>query len=271
MANDSEANNQGQSSRSECVIEIVLSMFEFFFSDVRKFGYPSFSNARFRGLWRYVGDKKTMTPLIWTLPGGPPEIFHSEFDLPGPNHPSVHDIKIKFHPNSHRPNQHIPHNGYHPVNGPPAAGSPDPPILETPWYPFRSRLDFEVAEFALSSHLNKTETDTLLSIIQRCIKDPEQHTLKDHKEIMEYWDLAKTKTTGVCKSHQSKPRLLDLVCTTCNMISTVWKKNDICPISKRRNEVRCMDKTALDLVWGPPQQRGNCIQVSMGCAADIQT
>ena len=125
----------------------------------------------------------------------------SESNFPGPNGPSLHDIKIEFHPNSRRPDQHIPHNGYY--SRPPhaeATEAPVPPILETPWHPFRSRLDFEVAEFALSTHLNKTETETLLSIIQRCIKDPEQHTLKNHKEIVEYWDLAKTKTTGVCKS-----------------------------------------------------------------------
>ncbi|KAF8152414.1 hypothetical protein B0H34DRAFT_861710 [Crassisporium funariophilum] len=41
------------------------------------------------------------------------------------------------------------------------------------------------------------ETEMLLSIIKRCIQEPEQHTLKDHKEIVEYWELAKTKSVGV--------------------------------------------------------------------------
>jgi hypothetical protein len=139
------------------------------------------------------------------LVGGTPEIFRPESNPPGHN-PSIHDIKIRFHPSSQRPDQHIPHNGCQ--SGPSAADTTNPPILEAPWHSFRSRLDFEVAEFALSSHLNKTETETLLSIIQRCIKDPAQHTLKDHEEVTEFWDLARTKTTGVRKSRQLKLQFL---------------------------------------------------------------
>src|SRR6266567_4340245 len=104
---------------------------------------------------------------MFPLAVGTPDMFHSESNPPGPNNPCLHDIKIKFHPNGHRSDQYIPHNSYHSGPSATAAAIPDPPVLDTPWHPFHSRLDFEVAEFALSSHLNKSETETLLSIIRR--------------------------------------------------------------------------------------------------------
>jgi hypothetical protein len=128
----------------------------------------------------------------------------SESNPGDPNdQPKLHDIKITFHPNSRRPDQYIRDDLNHQHSGtaepPPTLDTPAP---EKPWHPFRSRLDFELAEFALNSHLNKSKTEALLSIIKRCIKEPEQHTLKNHKELVEYWDLARTKATGVRKSHR---------------------------------------------------------------------
>ena len=120
--------------------------------------------------------------------------------------PSLNDIKILYHPHSGRATEHIRLDDYRSrVSGSVPKTNPSfsesKPPLEEPWYPFRSRLDFEVADFALNTHLNKTETETLLSLIQRCIKNLEQHTLKDYKEIAEYWDLARIKIKTVSAFH----------------------------------------------------------------------
>lgn len=143
------------------------------------------------------------TNIDLNTPNRPPEILPPGSNPRDPNEPPIppmlHDIKITFHPNSHRPDRYIRDDHPHSGTPEPAAATVDTPVLEKPWHPFRSRLDFEVAEFALSSHLNKSKTDALLSIIKRCIKEPEQHTLKDHNELIEYWDLARTKATGVSK------------------------------------------------------------------------
>jgi len=131
--------------------------------------------------------------------------FPLEQNTPLPNGPSLNDIKIVYHPHSDQVTEHIWVDDYHSrVSGSIPSTNPshpesEPQLLE-PWHPFHSHLDFEVAEFTLNMHLNKAETEALLSLIQCCIKDPEQHTLKDHKEIAEYWDLAQIKIKTVSTS-----------------------------------------------------------------------
>jgi hypothetical protein len=117
----------------------------------------------------------------------------------------LHDIKISYHPASKRPEQHFGINENMPgvsastgsqPSGPGAAEAPGP----SPWHPFRSQLDYEIAELSLNAHLSKADTEHLLSIIHRCIETPEQFTLSSHKDLSEYWDMARSMTESVSRS-----------------------------------------------------------------------
>jgi hypothetical protein len=117
---------------------------------------------------------------------------------PGNDNPQIHEIKIVYHPASKRAETYIRVDEDLPSA--PAADNSGQPSAEEPWHLFRSRLDFEIAELALNAHLSKADTEHLLSIIQRCIQDPEQFTLQGHKDIAAYWDLARSTADGVSKT-----------------------------------------------------------------------
>ncbi|KAJ6610879.1 hypothetical protein B0H10DRAFT_2165954 [Mycena sp. CBHHK59/15] len=51
------------------------------------------------------------------------------------------------------------------------------PRDQTPWAPFRTRLDFEVAEFVQDTMLNKNQINTLISLIRRCSENPDGFTI----------------------------------------------------------------------------------------------
>ncbi|KAF8164144.1 hypothetical protein K438DRAFT_2067539 [Mycena galopus ATCC 62051] len=70
------------------------------------------------------------------------------------------------------------------------------PTDPQPWRPFRSQLDFELAEFCEHNMLNKDSTGILISLIRRCILDPENFTLRSQSEVDELWDLASHKCTA---------------------------------------------------------------------------
>jgi len=113
----------------------------------------------------------------------------------------LHDIKISYHPASKRPEQRFGINEDLPsASASTGSQPPDPAAAQTPWHPFRSRLDFEIAELSLNAHLSKADTENLLSIIRQCIETPEQFTLSSHKDLSEYWDLARSMTESVSKS-----------------------------------------------------------------------
>ncbi|KAF8148996.1 hypothetical protein K438DRAFT_2016359 [Mycena galopus ATCC 62051] len=71
-----------------------------------------------------------------------------------------------------------------------------PPTDPQPWRPFRSQLDFELAEFCEHNMLNQNSTDTLISLIRRCMLDPDNFTLRSQNEVAELWNLASHKCTA---------------------------------------------------------------------------
>ncbi|KAF8157464.1 hypothetical protein K438DRAFT_1910064 [Mycena galopus ATCC 62051] len=64
------------------------------------------------------------------------------------------------------------------------------PIHKKPWAPFRTRLDFEIAEFVQDAMLNKNQINVLLSLIQRCSKNPEGWTLQSQADLEKQWTFA---------------------------------------------------------------------------------
>ncbi|KAF8145837.1 hypothetical protein K438DRAFT_1781554 [Mycena galopus ATCC 62051] len=69
------------------------------------------------------------------------------------------------------------------------------PIDPTPWKPFRTRLDFEIAEFCELAMLNEELTKTLLSLIQRCGENFKEFTITSRSELERLWGLASHKCT----------------------------------------------------------------------------
>ncbi|KAJ7681176.1 hypothetical protein B0H17DRAFT_1161164 [Mycena rosella] len=70
-----------------------------------------------------------------------------------------------------------------------------PPVNSAPWKPFRTRLDFEVAEFCELAMLNTEMTETLITLIRRCGANIKNFTLVNHAEVGKLWDLASHKCT----------------------------------------------------------------------------
>lgn len=66
-----------------------------------------------------------------------------------------------------------------------------------PWHPFNSRLDFELAELILETHLNKNQINSLLSLVKKCVENPSSFTLENSKVLEATWDACKAKTTSV--------------------------------------------------------------------------
>ncbi|KAJ6554445.1 hypothetical protein B0H19DRAFT_1294201 [Mycena capillaripes] len=100
------------------------------------------------------------------------------------------EIKRVFHPHSKRPPKFESFQDY--VGN----AQQTEPADSQPWRPFRSQLDFEVAEFCETNMLNKNATETLISLIQRCNSSPKDFTIVNQRELDELWELASHKCTA---------------------------------------------------------------------------
>ncbi|KAJ7835622.1 hypothetical protein B0H13DRAFT_2240067 [Mycena leptocephala] len=109
--------------------------------------------------------------------------------VPSPVEAEEPEIKRVFHPHSQHPPQFQSFQSF--VRRPERAEPTD----SRPWRPFRSQLDFEVAEFCETNMLKKDSTQTLISLIQRCNANPEDFTLDSQRELDELWELASHKCT----------------------------------------------------------------------------
>jgi hypothetical protein len=116
-----------------------------------------------------------------------------ENPIPEYPQPELDDIKTEFHPHSGLPTK-IEHFGDYKGQ---TTSAPIPPRDKSPWLPFRSRADFELAEIALKAALNKDLTNALIDLIHRCIREKESFTLRNHSDISELWQLASIKVTKV--------------------------------------------------------------------------
>ena len=70
-------------------------------------------------------------------------------------------------------------------------------VDKEPWRPFRSRLDFEVAELALATHMNNDEVNTLCSLIHHAANGIEKFTIQGSRDLNNLWQLAADKRTKV--------------------------------------------------------------------------
>lgn len=109
--------------------------------------------------------------------------------------PDIDDIKIEFHPKSGRPTKFYRFDDYVAQEGQSTGEKAADP---EPWKPFRTRLDFEIAELMLDSHLNAGQSAILLSLIRKAIAQPADFTLSSTDELEKFWTAAReTRGTGV--------------------------------------------------------------------------
>ncbi|KAG0700922.1 hypothetical protein DFH29DRAFT_982909 [Suillus ampliporus] len=99
------------------------------------------------------------------------------------------DIKVDYHPHSQIPST-IHHFADFSCTHPTEASVPR---NHAPWEPFRTWLDFEVAEIALEAALTAEQTNRLLSLVHCSARRDETFTLRNHDEVRELWS-----TTSQC-------------------------------------------------------------------------
>ncbi|KAJ7471600.1 hypothetical protein B0H11DRAFT_2158977 [Mycena galericulata] len=111
---------------------------------------------------------------------------------PGTRGPKLDDIRRQYHPHSCLPSEQMSLDEYLLRESSRRRG---PPTEEEPWLPFRTRLDFEVSEFAQENMLNRKATDKLISLIRRCAANPTDFTVQNHADMNKQWDLASKRCT----------------------------------------------------------------------------
>ncbi|KAJ7059195.1 hypothetical protein C8F01DRAFT_1370778 [Mycena amicta] len=109
--------------------------------------------------------------------------------------PQKDDIKRQFHPSSGLPPQIMKLDEYLQLESRSLAARPPP--VEKPWEPgFKTRLDFEVAEFVNENMLNKKATETLISLIRRIAANINDFTIRKHADMDRQWTEASKRCTN---------------------------------------------------------------------------
>jgi len=126
--------------------------------------------------------------------------------------PQLDDIKVEYHPRSGHLTQLFQFNEY--MNQLPESNNVDIPPDPEPWKPLHSHLDFELAELILDTHMNKNQTNALITLIHQCISEPQSFTLKNESDLSKNWQNAATRVTAVsisCIWLQCSPNLCNLM------------------------------------------------------------
>ncbi|KAG2757672.1 hypothetical protein P692DRAFT_20677934, partial [Suillus brevipes Sb2] len=96
------------------------------------------------------------------------------------------DIKVKYHPHS-QISSTIHHFSEFTRSG---MTEDTVPRNNSPWEPFRTRLDFEIAEIALEAAMTKDQTNRLLDLVHQSASGNDKFTLQNHDEVRSLWDIA---------------------------------------------------------------------------------
>ncbi|KAG1771613.1 hypothetical protein EV702DRAFT_1181456 [Suillus placidus] len=118
-----------------------------------------------------------------------------------PRERDVDDIRCEYHPSSKVPPEVHMFDDFKRRPMPLASSSPN----KHPWAPFKSRLEFELAELALEACLNNEQTDRLIKLCNRCTSRQETFTFQTHKDIRDRWDTASHRITVFTKDVISVP------------------------------------------------------------------
>ncbi|KAI5987075.1 hypothetical protein EDD15DRAFT_2372818 [Pisolithus albus] len=123
---------------------------------------------------------------FWAMPAevDPPADADNGTDSVDVDANNIDDILVEHHPSTARPSEKIPFVEFAQGHQP-RAYKPD--LSTDPWYPFRSRLDFEFAELALEAALSKEQINRFLKLIKsaRCGRD--SFTLNEYADLRSTW------------------------------------------------------------------------------------
>ncbi|KAG1829882.1 hypothetical protein EV424DRAFT_1585853 [Suillus variegatus] len=108
---------------------------------------------------------------------------------------SEDDIKIEYHPSSGIEAKVYSFDNFEHR----AADFLVPPPDGQPWSPFKSRLEFEIAEIMLEVGFNNQQTDHLIKLCHHCAVGKEKLTFKNHKDIHNMWEAASHRITKFTK------------------------------------------------------------------------
>ncbi|KAG0704425.1 hypothetical protein DFH29DRAFT_981528 [Suillus ampliporus] len=106
----------------------------------------------------------------------------------------IDDIKVEYHPSSGRPTKVYHFEDYGCGPGAPTVVPKADPM---PWQPFRTCIDFEVAELAHKAGLSHEQLDQLIQLIH-CSRS-ELFTLWNCKDARDMWDAVSFKMTPFMK------------------------------------------------------------------------
>jgi hypothetical protein len=90
------------------------------------------------------------------------------------------DIRIKYHPSSHRELETFAFEDFTRV---PVVPESIPLVDLKPWAPFRTREDFEFAELAQDARMTKPQVNKLIGLFRRCIESGDSFTLSSYDEM----------------------------------------------------------------------------------------
>ncbi|KAL1938432.1 hypothetical protein VTO73DRAFT_11672 [Trametes versicolor] len=91
----------------------------------------------------------------------------------------------------HHPRSQIPPTVHHFNDFIRSTPDVDPTKLsKTPWKPFRSRVDFEFADFTQKTSLNQGQIDELLGLISRIVEGPSNFSFKSSGDVKGAWETA---------------------------------------------------------------------------------
>jgi len=112
--------------------------------------------------------------------------------------PNVGDITIEYHPRSGRNTRVLSSEEF--KEGLSDRSEPTEPPDTEPWRPFRSREDYEFAELAHDAALNRTHTERLIKLLQRCQDSPGSFTLRNYNDLKDSLESASKLLTPVSTS-----------------------------------------------------------------------
>ena len=110
--------------------------------------------------------------------------------------PQLRDVKVEYHPSSRRQPEIFQLHEYSARE----FQRNEVPLNDSPWRPFRTRLDFEAAELALATSMNRDHTNQLCDLFHSASAGNGLFTLGNYDEVVKMWDLASYKCTGVRQS-----------------------------------------------------------------------
>ncbi|KAG1888884.1 uncharacterized protein F5891DRAFT_920355, partial [Suillus fuscotomentosus] len=111
------------------------------------------------------------------------------------------DIKIEYHPSSGIEAKVYVFDSFERC----ASEFLAPPPDGQPWRPFKSRLEFEIAEIMLEVGFNNQQSDRFIKLCHRCAVGKEKFTFKNHKDIHNMWEAASHRITKFTKEVISIP------------------------------------------------------------------